>query len=283
MTFINKRIAGLAASMLAVAVLATPAFAEGMMRRGSIKDAAPAPEQRRCTLSANVALTSQYVFRGISQTAEGMAVQGGFDVACGPFYAGVWASNLDFGGDALYGGSGNDDVANIEVDLYAGLKGTHGRISWDVGVIFYTYPDSIGVAELNFFEVKAAVSGEVWTGGTLGVTVFYSPEYTGDTGETWTVETSFSQALPKVGLFSPTFSALLGWQKNEGTANFINAIGNGDDEYLYWNAGLTLGFHEKWSLDLRYWDTDISNAGSFCTGAILQCDERFVATLKFTY
>ena len=62
--------------------------------------------------------------------------------------------------------------------------------------------------------------------------------------------------------------------------------GNGDDNYLYWNAGVTLGFLEKWSLDLRYWDSNLgSNAGGsgFCTGSTFQCDERFMATLKFTY
>jgi hypothetical protein len=101
----------------------------------------------------------------------------------------------------------------------------------------------------------------------------------------WTVETSFAQVLPKVGMFTPTFSALLGYQQGDDVA-YQAITGNGDDNYLYWNAGLTLGFHEKWSLDLRYWDTNLgSNAGgsAWCKGQIFQCDERFVATLKFTY
>jgi hypothetical protein len=83
-------------------------------------------------------------------------------------------------------------------------------------------------------------------------------------------------------MFSPTFSALLGYQTGDSPA-YEAFFANGDDSYLYWNAGLTLGFLEKWSIDLRYWDTNISNAGGFCTGRVLQCDERFVATLKFTY
>ena len=73
---------------------------------GSVKDA-PEPEKRRCALSANVALTSQYVFRGFSRTAEHAALQGGMDATCGRFYAGFWGSNLDFGGrrnpDAWHG------------------------------------------------------------------------------------------------------------------------------------------------------------------------------------
>ena len=86
-------------------------------------------------------------------------------------------------------------------------------------------------------------------------------------------------------MFTPTFSALLGYQVGDD-AGYSARVGNGDDNYLYWNAGVTFGFLEKWSLDLRYWDSNLgSNAGGngFCTGQTFQCDERFVATLKFTY
>ena len=54
------------------------------------------------------------------------------------------------------------------------------------------------------------------------------------------------------------------------------------DNYTYWNVGLTFGFLEKWSLDFRYWDTNLDPAGA-CQTAIFQCDERFVGTLKFTF
>jgi uncharacterized protein (TIGR02001 family) len=270
--------AGLGAAALAAVLLAGTALADGMPKRGSIK--APEPEQRRCTLSANVGITTDYVFRGISQTAEGPAIQGGFDATCGLFYAGVWGSNLDFGG------SGGQDVANLEIDWYAGVKPKTGPITWDLGVIYYSYPNALGsVADLNYFEVKVGGSAEIWKDGTLGVTVFYSPEYTGESGHVWTIETAFAQALPKVGMFSPTFSALVGVQRGNNSNNY-GLITNGDDGYVYWNAGVTLGFHEKWSLDLRYWDTNISNSGDFCDGGnngLLQCDARFVATLKFTY
>lgn len=271
-----QRFAGLAATTMAVVMLASPAFADGM-RRGSIKDA-PQPEQRRCNLSANVALTTEYVFRGVSQTAQDPAIQGGFDVTCGMFYAGVWASNLNFAGDSTPGP--DNVIAHIEMDWYAGIKGTRDRISWDVGVIYYSYPgQSSAIPDLNYVELKFGAAAQVWKDTTMGVTVFYSPDYTGESGETWTVEGTFARVLPKFDRFTPTFSALIGWQHNEGHANYIAAFG--DDHYMYWNAGLTLAFHEKWSLDLRYWDTNINNG--FCSGAILQCDERFVATLKFTY
>lgn len=237
--------------------------------------------QRRCTLSANIGLASEYVFRGVSQTAEGAAVQGGFDATCGKFYAGVWASNLDWGGTAA------GDIANIEMDWYAGFKPVTGRITWDIGLIYYTYPKSIDVGgfENNYVELKVGASGEIWKNGTLGGTLFYSPDYQYETGNVWTLEGSFAQALPKLGMFTPTFSALAGYQKGDD-AGYLARVGNGDDHYTYWNAGVTFAFLEKWSLDVRYWDTSLSdNAGgsAWCNGSVFQCDERVVATLKFTY
>jgi uncharacterized protein (TIGR02001 family) len=271
---VSKLVRLAAVSALGVAVFAGPSLAEGIMRRGSIKDPAPVPAPRACALSANVGITSDYVFRGMSQTDEAPAIQGGFDATCGIFYAGTWASSLDFGGD----GAGND-IANMEWDFYAGIKPKTGPISWDLGIIYYTYPNAIDPAtgETNFVEFKVGGSAEVWKGGTLGLTTFYSPDYTGETGEVWTFEAGFSQALPNVGMFSPTFSALVGHQIGDDAVYLATF---GEDNYTYWNAGLTLGFLEKWSLDLRYWDSNLD----FCqAGGLFSCDERFVATLKFTY
>jgi len=247
-----------ATSVLAAALLAGPALADGMQKRGKVKAAEPAP--RACAFSPNVAVTTDYVFRGISQTFEDPAIQGGVDVTCGMFYAGVWASNVDFGGN----------VANVEIDWYAGFKTTTGPVAWDLGVIYYSYPDQNSPGfNVDYFEFKVGASGEIWKGGTLGATAFFSPEYTFSTGAVLTIEASFSQALPKVGMFSPTFSALFGHSDFQDLG-FLS--------YSYWNAGVSLGFLEKWSLDLRYWGSD--NDG-FAAGPL--GDDRFVGTLKFTY
>jgi uncharacterized protein (TIGR02001 family) len=256
--------AGLGAAALAAVLLAGTALADGMPKRGSIK--APEPEQRRCTLSANVGLTTDYVFRGISQTAETPTVQGGFDATCGPFYAGVWASGLT-----------SDGAATVEMDWYAGpAEDRCDHMDFELSTTLIPPVGSL----ICLTEVKAGASGDVWKDGTAGVTVFYSPEYTANTGAVWTIEGAFSQALPKVGMFSPTFSALIGYQSG---GNSYEAV-FGDSSYTYWNAGVTLGFHEKWSLDIRYWDTSLSEGTTACgSGSLFSCDERVVATLKFTY
>jgi len=289
---LHKIAAGFAAA-LAVVMLTGPALADGMGRRGSLKDM-PKPEER-CKHSANIALTTEYIFRGFSQTAQGPAVQGGYDLTCGIFYAGVWASSLDFAGNlpgtASFDQTGAPYDASIEMDWYIGIKPVTGRITWDLGVIYYSYPNRSNPGlDLNYLELKVGASAEIRKGGTLGVTVFWSPEYQLESGSTWTVETGFTHVFPKFNAihrdWTPSFSALLGWQINEGNASYKFTYGNGDDSYLYWNVGLTLGFLDKWSLDFRYWDTNLSsNTGgsAFCRGQTFQCDERFVATLKFTY
>jgi uncharacterized protein (TIGR02001 family) len=269
---------------VAAALLAGPALADGMPTRGRV--AQPQPEPRACTLSANVGLATEYVFRGFSQTAEGPAIQGGFDATCRSFYIGAWASNLDFAGGqgATLDVLGFPFDASIEIDWYTGFKPKTGPITWDIGFIYYSYPNASNPGlNLNYYEFKLGASAEIWKDGTLGLTAFYSPDYQLESGVTWTFEAAFVQAFSKFWMFTPSVSALLGYQTNEGSASYRFSYGNGDNEYFYWNAGVTLGFLEKWSLDLRYWDTDVSNAGGFCSAATFQCDERFVATLKFTY
>jgi uncharacterized protein (TIGR02001 family) len=83
------------------AAAATPAFAQ--------EAAAPASA---VTVTGNVSLVTDYAWRNVSQSNQDMTVQGGFDVAVdGGFYAGLWASGVDF----------NDgDDTNLEVDLYGG-------------------------------------------------------------------------------------------------------------------------------------------------------------------
>jgi uncharacterized protein (TIGR02001 family) len=259
-----------AASLLAAALLAAPAFADGLPTKGKTRGP-DVVETRPCAFSGNVGVTSDYVFRGISQTLNDPALQGGVEVACGQFYAGFWGSNVDFGAVDFF-----QTLANVEIDLYGGFRTKTGPVAWDIGFIYYAYPGQLSGADLDFVELKVGASGEVWKGGTLGGTVFYSPDYTGGSGPVWTLEGTFSQALPKVGFLSPTFSATLG------------SVNPDDfDDYLYWNAGLTLGFLDKWSLDLRYWDTDIDggcrptfNGSTF--GPEL-CDARFVAAVKYSF
>ena len=137
MTFSMTRFARLAvASALSAALAVGPALADGPSRRGSIKDPVAPPAPRACALSANVALATEYVFRGISQTDEGPAIQGGFDATCGILLCRRVGFQSRFRRGRCW-----QDIANIEIDFYAGIKPKTGRITWDLGVIYYAYPE----------------------------------------------------------------------------------------------------------------------------------------------
>jgi uncharacterized protein (TIGR02001 family) len=110
-------------------------------------------------LSATVTATTDYDFRGITQSAQDPALQGSVDYAFGPgFYAGIWASNVDFGDDA-----------DIEVDYYGGWRGGED-VTYDVGVVWYSYPNTD--AQYDFGEVYASL-GYKWLSGKI----WYSPDF----------------------------------------------------------------------------------------------------------
>lgn len=271
--FTKSLLCSAALAATALVSVAAPASAGDLFGRrdgGSIKDA-PAEEPRRCSFSMNVGGTTDYVFRGISQSMEDPAVQGGVDATCGIFYAGVWASGIDF--VKGNGGPGSGD-ANIEVDLYAGIKPTWGPLTFDLGVIYYAYPGAEDGAPLNleadYVELKAGVSG-TWNNFTLGATLFWSPEYTFETGNTLTAEGSIGYTFSAIGPVTPTVNALVGTVQSLDT-------GSAQFDYTYWNAGLALAV-DKFTFDFRYWDTDLDTGLQPLDGL---ADERFVFTAKVT-
>lgn len=207
-------------------------------------------------ISGNVALATDYTFRGVSQTDESPAIQGGFDATFGDtgFYAGTWASNINFG----TGG------ANLELDVYGGYKTTIGPVAVDFGVIGYLYPsaaDDAPAGELDYWEgyVKPSMTFDKFT---LGGAVYYSPEFTGESGDGWYYEINGALALSDV--FS--ISGAVGMQTVDTSGFFA-----GEDDYTTYNVGGTysamgLGF------DLRYVGTDVDNAPIY--------DDRVVFSIK---
>lgn len=248
-----------AIAALALGIGATSAAAGGFERyenAGSVKDAAPVADAgREFSWSVNGGLMTDYVFRGVSQSDEDPSWFAGADASYGIFYAGVWAAKVD-----------RDFVgADAEVDLYAGIKPVLGPATFDFGVIYYGYvgqDDAVtGGLDVDFWEFKAGVSGEILPKLTAGATYYYSPETTLEGGETHTVEGNLAYALPKVWVFDPSVSGTLGYVEFDET----------DSDYTYWNAGI--GFTvEKLTLDFRYWDTDTELVFA---GKDL-ADERFV-------
>jgi uncharacterized protein (TIGR02001 family) len=183
-------------------------------------------------LSYNVGVASDYIFRGVSNTQENAQIFGGVDATYGLGYAGVWASNVDFGG--------SDPSA--EIDLYAGVKPTVGDTALDLGLVYYGYVDDKGLTpgSYSYLELKAAASRPVGP-ATVGVAAFYSPEFPGKTGNALYYELNGS--VPVMEKLS--VSAAVGHQDIDKGAS-----------YSTWNVGGTYAINDKLALDLRYSDTD---------------------------
>jgi len=102
-------------------------------------------------LSANIGVTSNYIWRGVTQTNDGAAVSGGIDYANDSgFYAGTWASNVSW-------------VNGEELDLYAGFGGESGSLGYDLGVIYYMYPSD--TTDSDFMEIYGSLTFSAFTAG----------------------------------------------------------------------------------------------------------------------
>lgn len=144
----------LIAAALAASFVAPMAFAEEAAK----VPAAPAPAS---SLSYNVGVVSDYVFRGITQNRGLGALQAGVDYAHETgAYVGAWTSNVAWVRDGGY-------YQNMrEIDLYGGYKFEAKSIGWDVGLIHYNYPLS---RETDLSEsLRTPNTTEMYVGGTYG-------------------------------------------------------------------------------------------------------------------
>jgi len=106
-------------------------------------------------VAGNVAVTNNYIWRGITQTNDEPAVQGGLDIShSSGLYAGTWVSNVDFADPATASASSPASLSEIEQDWYAGYAGGIGDFSYDVGYLYFSYPQT---SSADFGEVYASV------------------------------------------------------------------------------------------------------------------------------
>jgi uncharacterized protein (TIGR02001 family) len=245
-----------AAGMAAIASLAmsTAALADGT-----------GTEEPKFGYSITLTGTSDYIFRGISFNDERPAFQPYVEFTYGIGYVGFWFSNIS--------GEGFDPM---EMDIVAGIRPVTGPVSWDLGVLYYTYPaNSLGWSATDYVEFKVGASITPITNLTLGVTGYWTPDQA-NYGQTETVEGTASYALPKFAIFDPTISALIGYSNGDDGFSPCACVSRTD--YTYWNVGLKLAV-DKYFMDFRYWDTDISKSQLFGSTA---AESRFVFSAGVT-
>jgi len=184
--------------------------------------------------SGTISLVSDYDFRGISLSADDPALQGSIDWAAdNGFYLGAWASNIDYGRE--YDG-------DIELDLYGGYAGEAGALGYDVGIVWYTYPDSSSSGNKS----KIKDYPEIWVGLSYEFVEFkqwYTWDYGGTSDNGWYSEVNLGWDLPH----NFSVGGHLGYSYGDAFKN---------TEYLDYSVGVGYALG-NFDLEVKYIDTDL--------------------------
>lgn len=204
-------------------------------------------------IEANIALSTDYVFRGFSQTEEDPAISGGLDYSFdGGVYFGTWASNVDFG---------EDYDTSIEIDLYAGYEfDLSDTASLDLSALYYIYPGETG--ELNYSEYIATADI-----GNASFGVAYSPDYFGADTDAVVLEAGYSLGLTEV--LSLDFHVGYTEVDDVDELDF-----DGKDDYVDYSIGLSAPLGGV-DLSLVAYGTDVDNVDV--------ADERIVFAIAKTF
>ena len=198
------------------------------------------------TLTGNVGLYSQYVFRGLTQTNEDPAIQGGFDYShSSGFYLGTWASNISWLKENVTSATGvvsgtYRSGGSLEWDFYGGFKGTVGDFGYDVGLLYYYYPGDVlpGFNEADTLEAYVAAS---WKWFTLKYSHSITDETFGVADSSGTSYLDLSASFP-LGDSGFTLGAHYGIQDFSGSDRInINSASN-DDLYSYDDYKISLTY-----------------------------------------
>jgi uncharacterized protein (TIGR02001 family) len=183
--------------------------------------------------SGSVAATTDYDYRGYSQTAGDMAIQGSiaYEHESG-FYGSIWGSTLDWG-------SGSD--ADIEVDYVVGFTSDFGDsgVSWDVGFLYYDYP---GLSSADFLEIYGGLS---WS--LFHVKLSYSDDFAGLGASAWYLDGGVSYDWDNgVGVF-----AYAGYSFGDAFDNSNDGYPFGAPDYYNYGFGAAYTVAERITFDLR--------------------------------
>ena len=193
--------------------------------------------------TGSVTVTSDYLFRGVTQTNKKPALQGGVTwTADSGFYVGGWGSSISWLSDSDPAVS-----SQVELDGFIGYAGKFGDsdVGFDVGANYYWYPGDYptGYNSPNTLELYAGVTWKIFSAKYYHATtdLFGVPDSKGsgdlDLSANWE--------------FTP------GWTLNAGGGKQWIRHNSGAD-YTYWKLGVTKSFESGFSVAASYNDTDIN-------------------------
>jgi len=189
------------------------------------------------SLDGSLALTSDYRFRGISQSNDDAAMQGSINLNhVSGLHAGVWGSSIDFN-------SVGNDEATLELDYTAGYTFAVSDVVVDVGYIYYTYPNDGSNDNNDHGEVYATAD---WKGAEVGVN--WTDDGYAKSGKATYVFAGYSHQFGMVTVGAQVGETFL------DTATFAN----GDDKYFNFEVSGTVTLLEKLDAKVAYVGTDLS-------------------------
>ncbi len=212
-------------------------------------------------IAGTVAFASDYRFRGISQTDESIAVQGSLTYTHAPsgFYVGAWGSNVDFQIQA-------EDDAQTEIDLFGGVSGEFSAgVGWDLGIIYYAYPNSDSALNYEFGEGYAGLKYKF-----LSAKYYYSPDFFLETNDAHYFDLGATlEVAPNINLV-----AHLGGQFIDDEDTF------GAPDYIDWKIGASTQVAGL-GVELAYVDTDLDDEE--CFSGLDWCDATAVLTVSKSF
>ena len=245
---------GAIATLFGISAASTPAYAQIETSYG--------------TFAPSITATSNYIFRGLSQSKKGPAIQGNLEYtyAVGDFtpYLGVFASTVSF--PANNTPTGQQTIRQwTEVDFFGGVRYATplAGLTLDAGFISYTYPNN--TADQNVSGGANTYGNPQWNevygkfGYDFGLatavgSVYYAKDFSYAGGQSWYYEGGFDVPLP----FSILLSGRVGHQTIENNYSF------GAPDYMTWNVGLAreFDFPITFTLSALYSDTNIKKGSS---------------------
>lgn len=205
-------------------------------------------------ISGNVALVSDYRFRGVSFSDGDIALQGGIDLShSSGVYVGTWASTI----------SGGTQYGELELDIYGGWSGDLSEgLTLDVGLLYYIYPTGdLPGFDTDYFEPYASLGTTLGpVGATVGVAYAWEQDSLGG-GDNFYIYTDFEAGIPDTPV---TLTAHLGYTDGVFATDL-------DGDSFDWGVGASYALTDSLSLGVNYVDTegpsieDFTDAGFFFT------------------
>lgn len=201
-------------------------------------------------VSMNIGATSNYIWRGLTQTNNDSAISGGVDYThASGLYAGAWASNASWAPGMTY-----------ELDLYGGYSGEYQGFGYDAGVLYYSYDKDV---DSDFSEL--ALSGS-WNFLSAGLNYTFSADNSDQEGDMY--------YFAKVSFDLPQDYSI------GGTVGHYNFDASGTEDYTHYQIDLTKSAGDFGDVTLTLSDTDLKDTLPSAGG---DSDPRFLVSWSKTF